>query len=99
MRQVRLVQGNTLEEFVESYNEACYEISRCKVIDQHHISETKLLLFYEDDRLDPEWFNRKCCECSHYNWGLGCSTRNIRRDKLDPACEIFTTEISVEVQS
>lgn len=96
MRQVILVQGDTLEAFVESYNEACCEISRCSIIDQHHISDTKLLLFYEDSSLNPEWFDRKCCECSHYNWGLGCSMGNTKKGKLDPACEIFTTELIEE---
>ena len=99
MRQVVLVEGNTLDEFVGNYNETCSEISRCRIIDQHYVSDTRLLLFYEDDSLDPAWFDRKCCECSHYDWGVGCTIRNIKRDKMDYACETFTTEIFEEVLS
>lgn len=96
MRQVAKAYGATLDEFVDNYNEVCAEISRHRIVDETQVNETTRLIFYEDEGLDPEWFSRKCCECTHFNWSGGCTLRRVTRDQLSPACGAFTVEIEPE---
>ncbi len=92
MRQVILIEGANRKEYVDTYNEVTAELSRCNIVDQYHLSETATYLYYETDESDPEWMSRKCVECSYYDWGKGCLLTGKRRNRLDSACQTFTTE-------
>ena len=89
MRQVAKAHGETLDEFIDECNEVYVQLSRHKIIDEVQVNETTRLIFYDDDGLDPEWFNRHCCECGHFEWSGGCRLRQVHREKMDHACQAF----------
>lgn len=47
MLQAVLVEGKTVSEFVDAYNETCAELSRFRVDSMRQISDTEALVYYE----------------------------------------------------
>ena len=54
-RHYRPVEGKTLQEFADAYEEATNELSRATIIEEKEIGPLQLLIYYEDpDEPNPE---------------------------------------------
>ena len=54
-RHYRPVEGKTLQEFADAYEEAANELSRATIIEEKEIGPLQLLIYYEDPgEPDPE---------------------------------------------
>lgn len=104
MRQLSLIKATTPEEFEIAYNEACAELSRCKIVGQDLIDMTTMYLYYEEDETIPtpeaeKKEKRWCAECGAYRWGKKCLYGKQRIRPMTEACEHFTAEIMEEEKS
>lgn len=101
MRQCELAQGKTVEEYVQDYNSVCRKIAKIgEVVEHQIISSTMSVIYYnipdeENKEKKPELF---CCDCVNYEWGVRCNCTGQKRDRKDPACELYNIEVG-EVQS
>lgn len=104
MRQMKVIEGRTPEEFAKNYNEFC---SHHRIIISQELFSANLAYvfyeieehFYEEEK--PKECKLYCADCVNYEWGKGCPFKADRVLPLDLACEFYNQEVPTneEVQS
>lgn len=98
MNQVKLIHGETPEEFVEAYNAFCATVQSFE--GRETIDNTTCYVFYEEETEPEPEQPRRCCECNNYDWGKGCEFCDGVIRPMREACEWFNAEVpNEEVQS
>ena len=83
MRKVKLISGDSPEQFVENYNTI---MAGLEFVDSTElIDTTTMYVFYEED--EPKEEKHLCAECLAHIWGVGCRIHGGVHRHTDEACE------------
>ena len=86
MKKVKLISGDSPEQFVENYNSI---MAGLELVDsQEFIDTTTMYVFYEEEEKKPcRGEGRTCAECLAYEWGRKCRLHGCYKRPMDAACD------------